>query len=173
MPPNKSENPPSLLREATRADHLILTEIDRAASKAPWPAGVILAELESPDTRTFLSLEPNEFRPVAFAMVSVTGDEARLINIATRPDQQRQGHAMALLARAREVALEHGARYLKLEVRRSNQPAQGLYAGFGFVRIGVKPLYYIATREDAIAMILELAPRKGRLHRERNIGQHT
>ena len=54
-------------------------------------------------------------------------------------------------------ALTNQAQWLWLEVRTSNTPAQALYQGFGFQRLGVRKQYYSAgngQREDALVMSL-------------------
>jgi ribosomal-protein-alanine N-acetyltransferase len=54
--------------------------------------------------------------------------------------------------------VRHSCRYLTLEVRRGNQGAIKLYRLFGFRPVGIRPNYYVEDGEDAIVMLLELAP---------------
>jgi len=53
---------------------------------------------------------------------------------------------------------EQGLGRVTLEVRRSNEAAQGLYRGLGFVVQGVRAGYYSDNGEDAIVMALDIAP---------------
>ena len=45
-----------------------------------------------------------------------------------------------------------GARRMTLEVRASNEAAQGLYRSFGFEVVGRRPRYYSDDGEDALIM---------------------
>ena len=51
-------------------------------------------------------------------------------------------------------AQEGGARFLSLEVRLSNLPAQALYRGLGFVPAGLRKNYYDQPKEDGLIMTL-------------------
>ena len=50
------------------------------------------------------------------------------------------------------AAVERGARNLTLEVRVTNEAAQGLYRAFGFAPAGIRKGYYVETNEDALIM---------------------
>ena len=52
-------------------------------------------------------------------------------------------------------------RIVLLEVRRSNDPAIGLYRKHGFSVFGVRKKYYADNDEDAIEMALSLDPETG------------
>lgn len=89
-------------------------------------------------------------------------DEVHLLNIAVAPAHRRQGWAQAMLHGLVASALTNQAQWLWLEVRTSNTPAQALYQGFGFQRMGVRKQYYPAgngQREDALVMSLNLHAR--------------
>jgi ribosomal-protein-alanine N-acetyltransferase len=51
-----------------------------------------------------------------------------------------------------DTALEIGARWLTLEVRKSNQVAQALYRKYTFKEMGVRRRYYSDDGEDALVM---------------------
>lgn len=76
--------------------------------------------------------------------------EAEILSVGVHPDFRRQGIARRLLAEffTRAVQIER----VYLEVRRSNCPAQALYAAFGFSACGVRKSYYEHPVEDAILM---------------------
>ncbi len=74
-------------------------------------------------------------------------DEIHLHNIAVRRDMRRKGIASRLLDEAVRCSRLKGARWLTLEVRRSNLPAQRLYEKFGFsVRAFVPDIIRIQGR---------------------------
>ena len=82
-------------------------------------------------------------------------DEVHVANIAVHPDYRRLGIGRKLLAHALLHSAYKGANTAMLEVRRSNQGAQALYAQFGFTEVGVRVHYYRDNNEDALLMNLE------------------
>lgn len=97
--------------------------------------------------------------PVAFINYWVVRDEIHILNVATHPTQRRRGFATRLLTWIIDPAVSDGARYVTLEVRRSNEGALALYRRFGFEAIGIRPRYYVDNNEDAILMLLSLGTR--------------
>ena len=57
-----------------------------------------------------------------------------------------------------QVARDHRAKILFLEVRPTNEAGQRLYGGYGFRQIGVRRGYYPAHkgRQDALVLALDL-----------------
>ncbi|MCS6944259.1 MAG: ribosomal protein S18-alanine N-acetyltransferase [Sutterellaceae bacterium] len=95
---------------------------------------------------------------IAYAVVMVALDEAHLLNLSVARLYQRRGYGWRMLDWMARCARDEGARTMLLEVRPSNAPALGLYARYGFQRIGVRRGYYPAHggREDAIVMRISL-----------------
>ncbi|MGQ9425464.1 ribosomal protein S18-alanine N-acetyltransferase [Gilvimarinus sp. F26214L] len=93
----------------------------------------------------------------AYALASVGGGQADLLNIAVAPELRRNGIAQALLLYLTEQ-IRGRADTLFLEVRISNDPAIQLYEKLGFNQVGSRPNYYPAVggREDALILALEL-----------------
>ncbi|MCW8196147.1 ribosomal-protein-alanine N-acetyltransferase [Proteobacteria bacterium 005FR1] len=140
------------LRAMTVADVEAVLALERRVQSHPWkPAhftdSIIAGKLA-------VVLEPADGEPtdiMAFAVVSIGGGEADLLNIAVAPECQRRGIARALL----ECLMgEVGklADTLFLEVRVSNTGAIALYEALDFNQVGVRPNYYPAAkgREDAL-----------------------
>jgi len=90
----------------------------------------------------------------AFALVSIAADEAELLRIVVAPRVRRQGLGRALLEACRACFVERSVVQAFLEVRVDNAPARALYAGAGWVGVGVRPRYY-ADGTDAVVMRLE------------------
>ena len=84
-------------------------------------------------------------------------DEGYISNVCTAPAFRRRGVASALIDEMISRARALGLSFLSLEVRVSNDPAISLYAGKGFVSVGVRPKYYEKPTEDAMIMNLALA----------------
>jgi len=95
---------------------------------------------------------------VGFSVVMMVLDEAHLLNLAVCSHFQGRGHGARLLQNAMQVARQHGAAKLFLEVRASNERAAALYRHFGFRQIGLRRGYYpdVTGREDALVFEREL-----------------
>jgi len=99
---------------------------------------------------------------IGYFVLMVAVDEGHLLNLSVARPFQRQGYAGALIDMACQVARQHRANCLYLEVRPSNAPAQALYRKRGFEQVGIRRGYYPQgdidrTRpEDALVMKLPL-----------------
>lgn len=92
------------------------------------------------------------------AVMSVGAGEAHMLNLCIDPSLHRRGLGRRLLEHMLELAVEHRARVMFLEVRPSNQAALALYQDAGFNEVGIRRNYYPArvAREDAIIMARQL-----------------
>jgi ribosomal-protein-alanine N-acetyltransferase len=95
---------------------------------------------------------------LAYAMMSMAAGEAHILNICVAAAHRRRGLAQFLLRHLIMVARAASVTLMLLEVRKSNEGAQGLYAGFGFAPLGERRGYYPAHggREDALVLGLSL-----------------
>lgn len=93
-----------------------------------------------------------------YGILAVAADEAHLLNLCIDPDFRQRGLARKLLKRLLELANEHRAGIIFLEVRPSNLAAIALYETAGFRRVAVRRNYYPARegREDAVVMTLRM-----------------
>jgi ribosomal-protein-alanine N-acetyltransferase len=82
-------------------------------------------------------------------------DEAHLANIAVREAYRHQGMGERLLIASIQLAIEHNARFITLEVRASNKIAQALYRKYGLIEVGTRRSYYLDNKEDAVIMTAE------------------
>jgi ribosomal-protein-alanine N-acetyltransferase len=135
-------------------------EIERLSHRSPWPRQVFIEELSRDWAHLVVLKERRQggLTAVAFCNFWVVRDEVHVLNVATHPDERRKGHASRVLEHVLAFAARHACRYLTLEVRRGNQGAIKLYRQFGFRPVGIRPNYYVEDGEDAIVMLLELAP---------------
>lgn len=93
----------------------------------------------------------------------VAGPEAELITLAVDPDARRLGLGRALADGFARLAAAAGAEEAFLEVAETNAPARALYRALGWAEVGRRRGYYrdaAGSRIDALAMRLELAPRR-------------
>jgi ribosomal-protein-alanine N-acetyltransferase len=117
----------------------------------PWSLSLFLSELALRSTRVY-TVARAEGAVVGYCGLMLTGPDAHVTTIAVDPLWHRQGIGSRLLSNMARQALERGAKHLTLEVRVSNNPAQGLYRKFGFHPAGVRKNYYVETNEDALVM---------------------
>lgn len=124
--------------------------IDAASHPRAWSRELWRAELRR-EHRIYLVATLGRI-VVGYAGVLIAVDEAHLMTIASHPDHRGRGVATRLLLAAVDEAVELGCTTLTLEVRQSNAAAQGLYARFGMVPVGVRRGYYEPGGEDAMVM---------------------
>ncbi len=126
-------------------------EIEQMSFPTPWPRDAYQHELR--DNRLACYLVAREFhRIVGYAGMWVILDEAHVTTIAVDPLHRRRRIGERLLVALIDEAMRRGARWVTLEVRKSNLGAQSLYRKYGFKDIGVRKGYYSDNREDAIVM---------------------
>ena len=78
-------------------------------------------------------------------------DEGHVSNVAVHPEYRGQGIGSKLVETAVSDGISKGLTAFTLEVRKSNETAQGLYKKFGFESVGIRKRYY-ANNEDALIM---------------------
>lgn len=83
-------------------------------------------------------------------------DEAHISTIAVHPDWRGRHVGERLFVSILEQALDLGAVTATLEVRVSNDRAQGLYRKYHFEVVGRRKHYYRDNGEDALLMTAEL-----------------
>lgn len=150
------------IRRAALDDIPAMLGIEQQAQRFPWSEKnffdsfgrraenfVLCAPGQDEGTETVLG----------FYLASHVAGEGELLNIAVSPQCQGQGYGRQLLEHLLAQAAGLELEQLWLEVRRSNQPAIGLYQQLGFHEAGVRKGYYPAVqgREDALIMGLTLA----------------
>ena len=133
-----------------------LSAIHEASLGLPWKETDLLRELDLAWSHVDVLKEPVGGLALAFAVSWIVGGELDLLTLATHPDRRREGHAVRLVRHLLVRAVELGCSRATLEVRRSNEPALGLYAGLGFIRVGLRPRYYQDNGEDALILALPL-----------------
>jgi ribosomal-protein-alanine N-acetyltransferase len=126
-------------------------EIEQMSFPTPWPRDAYYHELR--ENRLACYLVAREFhRIVGYAGMWVILDEAHVTTIAVDPLHRRRRIGERLVVALLDEAMKRGARWVTLEVRKSNLGAQTLYRKYGFKDIGIRKAYYSDNREDAIVM---------------------
>lgn len=100
---------------------------------------------------------------IGFAAFRAMFDEAELLYVVVDLSQQGCGMGRAIVQFGLQEMVVAGARQCFLEVRKSHQRAQNLYAGLGFCVVGERKGYYPMApngREDALLMRCALCAEK-------------
>lgn len=95
---------------------------------------------------------PSPFMIVGYGGIWLTLEEAHITTIAVSQAHRGFGVGELLLNGLIDAAITMQARWLTLEVRVSNEPAQRLYHKYGFEVKGHRPRYYTDNGEDALIM---------------------
>jgi ribosomal-protein-alanine N-acetyltransferase len=128
--------------------------IERELFPDPWTQGTFWAELAGvPETRHYVVIE-SDGELIGYAGLFATRHTADVQTLAVAGDRQGEGLGALLLTALLDEVRRRGASEVLLEVRADNETAAGLYARFGFERIGVRRGYYQPGRVDAIVMRL-------------------
>ncbi|MBR0040325.1 MAG: ribosomal protein S18-alanine N-acetyltransferase [Oscillospiraceae bacterium] len=138
------------IRDAVSDDLDALKCLEEACFSLPWTREQLQSEL--PDERhEFLVAEENGKVLGYIGMMTVL-DEGYISNVAVAPDARRRGIGRALVREMLGRAARRELAFVTLEVREHNESAIALYAGEGFLPVGVRRGYYEKPKEDAILM---------------------
>jgi [ribosomal protein S18]-alanine N-acetyltransferase len=122
---------------------------------SPWSEWMLREELSAPG-RTYLGIDDEDGRPVAYAGLWFDGDVAQVMTIGVARDAQRRGLGTLLLEALVARARDHGASAVLLEVRVDNEAAIALYERHGFAVLTRRRRYYQPEDVDAFTMRLML-----------------
>ena len=122
----------------------ILAVMEEVYGHSPWKLEQIQADIEQASSSYFLALDKGQV--LGFVAIQETLYEAEVLQIAVKPAFQGQGLAQQLLAQLPDQ------KEIFLEVRVSNQVAQGLYKKMHFEEIARRKNYYHDPVEDAVIM---------------------
>ena len=130
--------------------------VESRAYEHPWTRGNFADSLRSGYQAQVLVADG---RLLGYFVAMKGVDEVHLLNITVVPEYQSQGWGRLMLDALALWSRGQGAQWLWLEVRRTNERAQGIYERTGFRRVGERKGYYPAAdgqREDAVVMSLKL-----------------
>lgn len=152
---NAAVKPYTQIRSMLPSDLRAVADVERSAYDYPWSRGIFRDCLLAGYSSLVLELDGNV---AGYAIMSVAGGEAHILNICVHPDVQRIGYGRRLLHALLVKAEEAEAQRIFLEVRPSNPAALHLYQSVGFEKVGIRPAYYQAVngREDAVVLALRL-----------------
>lgn len=138
-------------RPMTKADLKTVVAIEKSAYEFPWSLGIFRDCLK---VGYCCWVGEVDGAIVAYGILSLGAGESHVMNICVAPQTQRQGYGRKMLQKLMELARQHKAEMMLLEVRPSNALALRLYRRMGFNEIGVRKGYYPSKkgREDALVL---------------------
>jgi ribosomal-protein-alanine N-acetyltransferase len=101
-------------------------------------------------------IDQNSRRILGFFAGWVVTDELHVNNVASHPDYRKLGIGQSLMEVGMDEGRLRGIKFVLLEVRASNEPAQTLYRKLGFRFVGRRPDYYRNPVEDAMLMRMDI-----------------
>lgn len=128
-------------------------ELERRAFSSPWTEEMYRREIEKREGCYLVARWREELAGYGGALLIL--DEAHIMTLAVREDMRRRGIGARLLLELVRRTEKMGARFLTLEVRKSNRPAIELYTRFGFQVMGERRQYYLDNLENALIMWTE------------------
>ncbi len=132
-------------------------EIENRSFPTPWSRSAFTQEIAGNDFAYYVVALAGD-KVAGYAGIWIILDEGHITNLAVHPAYRRQGIGSRLLGELIHTALARGCTRMTLEARPSNLPALCLYEKNGFISSGVRPGYYLDTKEDAVIMWKELYP---------------
>ena len=125
--------------------------IEQQVYPRPWSMGLFMSELGIRGSRVYVVARVGSTL-VGYGGLMLVGDDGHVTTLAVDPVWHRHKLGTRLLHALATAAVQRGAKNLTLEVRVTNEAAQGLYRAFGFAPAGIRKGYYVETNEDALIM---------------------
>lgn len=120
-----------------------------------WSKSSFASELSNGYARYYVALNAENDEICGYMGLWHILDEAHFSTLSVSPDYRRRHIAEALFKRLVDDCYENMIKYITLEVRVSNTPAQGLYTKYGMKTLGTRKGYYQDNNEDAYIMWTE------------------
>lgn len=131
-------------------------EIDEVAEIAaevfvrPWTKQGFADALPMENACFLVAVEQDKV--LGYCGIYMALDEGEIINVAVKPEYQKQGIADLLLKSLLAEGKKCGITRFFLEVRVSNEAAIHLYEKNGFIKQGIRKDFYKEIHEDAYVM---------------------
>jgi [ribosomal protein S18]-alanine N-acetyltransferase len=136
------------IQVASRDSVAGIARLECALGRLSWDKEGVSATLFGRQNGGFVALK-NDLQ-IGHLLYSHVVDEMEILTVAVEPQYRRQGVGHRLMGGA--LAMNHVGS-VHLEVRESNNAAQGLYRALGFLPVGRRAGYY-EDGEDALLMRL-------------------
>ncbi len=125
--------------------------VEQSSFRDPWTRTLFEEEFKNPELSHFL-IARYEDHVVGYIGFWLIQQEAHITNLAVHPAFRRRKIGEILARATLHLACGMGALRATLEVRASNDPAQGLYGKLGFAMAAIRRRYYADNQEDALVL---------------------
>jgi [ribosomal protein S18]-alanine N-acetyltransferase len=125
--------------------------IEQQVYPRPWSLGLFMSELGYRGSRVYVVARIGP-AVVGYGGLMLVPDDGHITTLAVDPRWHRHRIGTRVLHTLAQAGIERGAKNLTLEVRVTNDAAQGLYRAFGFAPAGIRKGYYVESNEDALIM---------------------
>ena len=139
-------------RLTSAAELDVVLAIEQESFSNPWTKDMYLAELGHEGISYCYVIRSAAGDVVGFCSFWRVLEELHINNLAVTPAARGRGAGTTLLRHVLREGARLGAHRATLEVRRSNDAAQRLYARLGFSVAGVRRAYYSNPIEDALVL---------------------
>jgi ribosomal-protein-alanine N-acetyltransferase len=149
------QDPLLSLRPMTEQDVAAVLAIEEATYEFPWTEGIFKDCLRVGYCCWVCVLGD---RVVGYGLISVAAGECHVLNLCIDPEMRSRGLGRYFMTHLLNLARQHKAEMVFLEVRPSNEHAIALYESMGFNEVGRRRRYYPAKkgREDALILARNL-----------------
>jgi len=130
-------------------------EIEQENFSSPWSKISFYEELKHHYSYLWVAKDTITREIAGFICFWIIWDEMHILNIAVRKSLQGRGIGSLLISEAFNYAVKKQVKWIRLEVRETNQKAISFYKKLGFKKVGRRRRYYFDTGEDAIIMELK------------------
>ena len=135
-------------------DITTVVEIEEEAFTVPWTREIYEHEMSGNEYAHYI-VAVDEDEVIGHCGMWIVLDECHITNVAVRTQLRGNGIGEGLMRQAIALCKEMGVCLMTLEVRVSNEAAQGLYRKLGFQDGGIRKKYYSDDHEDALVMWVE------------------
>lgn len=142
-------------RKMTNKDVEAVHAIEVEAFPTPWTIDSFYYEMNENLFAHYIVAEEMD-QLLGFCGMWIVVDTVQITNVAVVEKARGRGIGEGLMREAINVAKEHNAQIMSLEVRVSNKIAQNLYRKLGFQEGGIRKGYYQDNQEDALVMWVNL-----------------
>ncbi|MGH9529193.1 MAG: ribosomal protein S18-alanine N-acetyltransferase [Terriglobales bacterium] len=140
-----------IVRPAVVSDIPAILRIEQQTEGAAhWTEEKYRKIFETEVPRRVVLVAEDELGVHGFGVIQLLDQECEVENLAVLPEIRRRGVGKQLLGSLINLARNHGAATIFLEVREQNQAARSLYNKLGFTEGGWRKGYYHNPDEDAI-----------------------
>lgn len=132
-----------------------IIHIEQVSDTPIWSERLFLDEFENAHSHFFGARL--EGKLVGFLLCHCVIDEAHILKFGLLPEVRGQGVGRALISHVIRDLNANAAKWVTLEVRKSNKVARNLYESIGFSEVGIRERYYSDNFEDALVMSLNIS----------------